>query len=189
MAFVVLGFWWVLCACSLIGVPAACGALFNVARDWQGGVSVNCTATFFRYLRRDWRQASIVGALWASPGALLSLLGLALLNFQPGGYIIMMVPVMLGLVSFLLASVFVWPLFVDLDTSSLGVVKSAYILGWAKLPVALAGAAVAGLAVIVAVVVPVLMVVSVSGAAYTDYRLCHMCLMRLRSSVAQVVQP
>ena len=170
--FLLLNLLWLAACLPVVTAPPATAAMFGVVRDRVRGDEGGLFRTFVFRFRQNFGQSLAVGALWALLGAALYADFLIANGLEGGAQILLRSLLFVAALLYALASVWLFPVMVHYDTTWTGVLKNAVLLGVGRLPTTLLCLLTVTAAATLAAVVPFLVLVMGSVAAYAVYRLC-----------------
>lgn len=175
--------WLMLCIPLVTAFPAT-AAMFGVVREWVrngGDVDSGWFASFIKHLGANFFQSLGIGFLWTLVGA--SLLLDYVLVLQVRGSIVLLLLASLGLVtlSYLLASIYLFPLMVNYQLSWWNLVRNSFLIAISQLGTTALCLPVVGLAAVVVFYLPVTILLVGSVTAYLLYFLCQRAFLRIEA--------
>lgn len=170
--FLLLNLLWLVASLPIVTAYPATAALFSVVRGWQRQEDSAIVATFFRAFRENLKQSLLVGIAWTLLGVVL-LVDLVAARRMPT---VLSLPLSLAAVAlgllYLLTSLYIFPVMVNFHTTSLGIVRNAFILAMSQPLVGLLTLACLVALAAVTLAVPFVLLCSGSIAAYCLYAVC-----------------
>ena len=177
--FLILNLLWLTACLPILTIFPATAAMFGVCREWSKGRNSDPIETYLVFFRGNARRSLCIGLIWAAVG------GLFLANYAilAANYtLIRDLPVSAKLplyawsaltgLTYLFASVYLFPVMVNYDTSCLGVLKNSVILSLSRPITTILCALILGIAVVLLRYFPVALALMGSATAYVIYRLC-----------------
>jgi len=169
---------WLLACLPVVTAPVATAALFGVVRIWIRGDQPPVGRTFLALLRENLPKASVVGLGWALVGAVL-VVDVALVREMGALREPLLVALLVLGLLYAGTSVFLFPVLVQFDVGPVGVVRTAFLLTFARPLVTLAALAVLAGAAFVVVSLPITLIVAGSATAWAVYWCCDSTFRRV----------
>jgi uncharacterized membrane protein YesL len=170
--FFLLNLMWLLACVPVVTIFPSTAAMFGVVRDWARGKDVGVFGTFVLRFRQNFRQSLAVGVPWALFGGALFLDFLIANGLPPGPQVVVRFLLVLATILYALASVFLFPVMVHYDAKWTAVPKNALLLSIGRLPTTLMCLLIAAALATLTFILPVLILITGSVAAYAIYGLC-----------------
>lgn len=182
--FFLLNFLWLALCLPIVTIAPATAALFAVMRDWVRYKEPGGFAAFFTYLKENFLQSLLVGAVWTLLGILLGvnlLLGLQMTS--PIRYPSVALTGAIGML-YLLVTPYLFPVMVHYRTSWTGVIRNSFAVALNQPIVTLLALLTLGSFVFLALIFPFTLLLGGSVTAYLIYLLCDKAFQRIGNAAA-----
>lgn len=170
--FFLLNLMWLLACLPVVTALPATAAMFGVVRDWAREKETGVIATFVLRFWQNFVQSLVVGVLWALFGGALFLDFLLANQLSGATQVVMRSLLVLAVVLYASASVFLFPVMVHYDTRWTAVPKNALLLSIARLPTTLLCLLTVAAMAALTFIVPALILITGSLTANAIYKLC-----------------
>lgn len=181
--FFVLNFLWLVCCLPVVTIGPATAALFGVMRGWVRDRDTGGMMAFFRLLRENFVQGLVVSLVWVAIGALLIvnlLLGARMDSVLRWPSLVLTV---LAGVVYLLMTPFLFPIIVHYRTSSIGVIRNAFVIAAAHPHLAVLGLLPIALSAALATLIPITLFLTGSPTACLVYLACARAFRRIDGDI------
>lgn len=170
--FFLLNLMWLVACVPVVTIFPSTAAMFGVVRDWSREKEGGLLRAFASRFRENFAQSLLVGVLWTLFGAALVLDFFVAegLSFVPG--VIMKSLLVLAVVLFASASVYLFPVMVHYETGWMTLIKNSLLLSVGRLPTTAACLLFVAVMVVLTVSLPLLIFITGSFTAHVLYRLC-----------------
>lgn len=169
---VYLNFLWLLASLPVVTIPVSTTAMFGIVREWGRGDEPPITRRFVSLLRENLRQGLVVGGIWVLAGAVL-VLDLYLIGQMESLQVPLYVALFALVLLYVCASVYLFPVMANYDTSVKNVLKNALLFPLVTPLITIQCLLVVGVAVFVTLTLPVTILISGSATACAVYFFCE----------------
>jgi uncharacterized membrane protein YesL len=177
--FFILNLMWVTACLPILTIFPATAAMFGVCREWVKGRDTHTIEAYFSLFKRNFKQSLYLELVWSLiGGVLLANYALLEINYDlvqamsfGAKFPLFVWSVLTGLM-YLFTSVHLFPVLVNYDTSSLGVLKISLLLSVSRPLITLLCLLTLAISVVLLWFLPLSLGILGSFTAYLIYRLC-----------------
>jgi uncharacterized membrane protein YesL len=177
--FFILNLMWLLACLPILTIFPATAAMFGVCREWVKGRNADTIEAYFSLFKRNFKQSLYLELVWSLiGGVLLANYALLAINYDlirdmsfGAKFPLFVWSVLTGL-TYLFTSVYLFPVMVNYDTSSLGVLKTSLLLSVSGPLTTLLCLLTLAISVVLLWFVPISLGILGSFTAYLIYSCC-----------------
>ncbi|MGH3146067.1 MAG: YesL family protein [Rubrobacter sp.] len=177
--FFLLNLMWLVACVPVVTIFPSTAAMFGVVRDWTREKEGGLVRAFALRFRENFAQSLLVGVVWTLFGAALVLDFFVAEGLSSGPEVVMKSLLVLAVVLYASASVFLFPVMVHYETGWLTLMKNSLLLSIGRLPTTAACLLFVAAAAVLTAFLPLLIFITGSVTAYIVYRLCDREFARL----------
>ncbi len=180
--FFLLNLMWLVACVPVVTIFPSTAAMFGVVRDWTREKEGGLASAFATRFRENFAQSLLVGVLWTLFGAALVLDFFVAEALSFGPEVIMKSLLVLAVVLYASASVFLFPVMVHYETGWKTLIKNSLLLSIGRLPTTAACLLFVAIVAGLTAVLPFLILITGSVTAHVVYRLCDREFAKLDAS-------
>jgi uncharacterized membrane protein YesL len=184
--FFLLNLLWLVACLPVVTIFPSTAAMFGVVRDWVRGKESSLTRTFVTRFRENFGQSLLVGAIWMVFGVALFFDFLVANQLSYWAEIVLKSLLVLVSTLYAFGSIYLFPVMVHYETDWKTVIKNSLLISIGSLPTTVMCLVFLVVMVGLTVVVPFLVVITGSIAAYVVYGLCDRVFRKIDASYGDV---
>jgi uncharacterized membrane protein YesL len=184
--FFLLNLLWLVACLPVVTIFPSTAAMFGVVRDWVRGKESSLTRTFVTRFRENFGQSLLVGAIWMVFGVALFFDFLVANQLSYWAEIVLKSVLVLVSTLYAFGSIYLFPVMVHYETDWKTVIKNSLLISIGSLPTTVMCLVFLVVMVGLTVVVPFLVVITGSIAAYVVYGLCDRVFRKIDASYGDV---
>ena len=177
--FFILNLMWVTACLPIVTIFPATAAMFGVCREWVKGRDTDTVEGYFSLFKRNFKQSLYLGLIWSLVGGILvANYALLAINYDLvramslGAKFPLFVWSVLTALVYLFTSVYLFPVMVNYDTKSLGVLKISLLISLSGPFTTLLCLLTLAISVVLLWLFPLSLGILGSFTAYLIYSLC-----------------
>jgi uncharacterized membrane protein YesL len=184
--FFLLNLLWLVACLPVVTIFPSTAAMFGVVRDWVRGKESSLTRTFVTRFRENFGQSLLVGAIWMVFGVALFFDFLVANQLSYWAEIVLKSVLVLVSTLYAFGSIYLFPVMVHYETDWKTVIKNSLLISIGSLPTTVMCLVFLVVMVGLTVVVPFLVVITGSIAAYVVYGLCDRVFRKIDAAYGDV---
>jgi uncharacterized membrane protein YesL len=184
--FFLLNLLWLVACLPVVTIFPSTAAMFGVVRDWVRGKESSLTRTFVTRFRENFGQSLLVGAIWMVFGVALFFDFLVANQLSYWAEIVLKSVLVLVSTLYAFGSIYLFPVMVHYETDWKTMIKNSLLISIGSLPTTVMCLVFLVVMVGLTVVVPFLVVITGSIAAYVVYGLCDRVFRKIDAAYGDV---